>query len=53
MVTLLPLIMWTVALKKVKSSVTKEVEKAYENLGEQFTSAKGKQMKDEMPSYFG
>jgi len=41
------------ALKKVKPSITKEVEKAYENLGEQFTSAKGKQMKDEMPSYFG
>jgi transitional endoplasmic reticulum ATPase len=41
------------ALNKVSASVTKDVEKAYEDLGKQFTSAKGKQMKDEMPSYFG
>ncbi len=41
------------ALDKVRPSVTKEVEKAYEDLGNQFTSARGKQMKDEMPSYFG
>ncbi len=41
------------SLNKVKPSVTKDVEKAYEDLGNQFSAAKGKQMKDEMPSYFG
>ncbi len=41
------------ALKKVRASVTKEVEDAYEEIGKKFSSAKGKQMKDEMPSYFG
>ena len=41
------------AIKKIRPSITKEVEKAYEELGEKFSSAKGKQMKDEMPSYFG
>ncbi len=41
------------ALEKVGASATKDVEKAYEELGKRFTSAKGKQMKDEMPSYFG
>ena len=41
------------ALDKVGPSSTKEVEEAYEELGRKFSSAKGKQMKDEMPSYFG
>jgi len=41
------------ALEKVRPSVTKEVENAYEELGAMFSSAKGRQMKDEMPSYFG
>jgi transitional endoplasmic reticulum ATPase len=41
------------ALDKVGPSSTKEVEAAYEELGQKFSSAKGKQMKDEMPSYFG
>ncbi|MEA2036873.1 MAG: CDC48 family AAA ATPase [Nanoarchaeota archaeon] len=41
------------ALDKIRPSVTADVEKAYEELGKQFTSAKGKQMKEEMPSYFG
>ena len=41
------------ALKKVRPSVTKDVEKAYEDLGQQFSAAKGRQMKEEMPSYFG
>jgi len=40
-------------LDKVGPSSTKEVEAAYEELGQKFSSAKGKQMKDEMPSYFG
>jgi len=41
------------ALSKVRASVTSEVEKAYEEIGNKFSAAKGKQMKDEMPSYFG
>jgi len=41
------------ALKKVRPSVTKDVEKAYEEIGEQFTSARGKQMKEEKPAYMG
>ena len=41
------------ALDKVRASITPEVEKAYEELGAKFSSAKGKQMRDEMPSYFG
>ena len=41
------------ALNKVKPSVTKDVEKAYEDIGAQFTAARGKQMKEEMPNYFG
>ncbi len=41
------------ALNKVGASSTKDVEKAYEELGAKFSAAKGKQMKDEMPSYFG
>ncbi len=41
------------ALEKVRASITPEVEKAYEELGAMFSAAKGKQMKDEMPSYFG
>ena len=41
------------ALKKVRPSAPKEVEKAYDELGDKFSSAKGKQMKEEMPSYFG
>ena len=41
------------ALEKVGPSSTKEVEKAYEELGRKFSAAKGKQMKEEMPNYFG
>ena len=41
------------ALKKARPSVTKDVEKTYEEIGEYFTSAKGKQMKEERPSYMG
>ena len=38
---------------KVRPSVTKDVEKAYEDLGEQFMAARGKQMKEEKPAYMG
>ena len=41
------------ALKKVRPSATKEVEKAYEEIGDQFTAARGKQMKEEKPTYMG
>ena len=41
------------ASKKIAPSVTKEVEKAYEELRSQFTAARGKQMKEEKPAYFG
>ena len=41
------------ALQKVRPSVTKEVEKAYEELVEHFTAARAKQMLDEKPGYMG
>ena len=41
------------SLEKVRPSVTKDVEKAYEELQEHFTSARAKQMLDEKPSYLG
>ncbi|USN45159.1 MAG: CDC48 family AAA ATPase [Candidatus Woesearchaeota archaeon] len=41
------------ALKKVTSSVTPEIEKMYEELKTQFTKAKAKEMKDQLPSYYG
>ena len=41
------------ALKKVRPSITKEIEKAYLEIRNFFTSARAKQMKDEKPDYFG
>ncbi len=41
------------ALEKVPLSVTEEIEKAYEELRENFTSARGKQMLEEKPVYMG
>ena len=41
------------ALKEVRPSVTKEIEKAYESLKDQFKAATAKQIKEESPSYFG
>ncbi len=41
------------ALNKVHPSATKDVEKVYEQIGQQFSAAKAKQMKEEMPNYFG
>ena len=41
------------ALKKVKASVTKEVEKAYKDLGKMFRAARGREMTEEKPSYYG
>lgn len=41
------------ALKKVRPSVTKEIEEAYRTLEEFFRSARGKEMKEDKPSYMG
>jgi len=41
------------ALEKVKPSVTKEIEKAYQNIENFFRSARGKQMQEEKPAYMG
>ena len=41
------------ALDKVRPSVTKEVEKYYEELREQLSAARAKQMLDEKPGYMG
>ena len=41
------------ALRKVRQSVPKDVEKMYEDLQERFRSARAKEMKEELPIYFG
>lgn len=41
------------ALKKVRPSVTKEIEDEYESLKQQFSAARGKQMVEEKPAYMG
>jgi transitional endoplasmic reticulum ATPase len=41
------------ALKKVNPSVTKEVMDAYSELQKQFSSARGKEMKENKPVYYG
>ncbi len=41
------------AMKKVHASVTKDVEKMYEDLQERFRGARAKAMKEELPIYFG
>jgi transitional endoplasmic reticulum ATPase len=41
------------ALKKVSPSITKDVEKTYEDLRERFRGARAKEMKQELPIYFG
>lgn len=41
------------ALEKVRPSVTKAIQKSYEEIQENFRSAHAKQMKEESPSYFG
>ena len=40
------------AMQKVRPSVTKEIEKAYEDLKEQFKRATAKEMKESKPDYF-
>ncbi len=41
------------AFDKVSPSITKDVEKAYEDLQQRFRSARAKEMKAELPIYFG
>jgi transitional endoplasmic reticulum ATPase len=41
------------AIQKVRPSVTKDVEEAYINLGKVFRAARGKEMKEEKPRYYG
>ena len=41
------------ALEKVKPSVTKEIEDAYESLKGQFSKASGRQLAQQKPKYFG
>ncbi|MBR9677532.1 CDC48 family AAA ATPase [Candidatus Woesearchaeota archaeon] len=41
------------ALQKVRPSVTKEIEKAYEDIQKHFTQARGKELEKAKPAYFG
>lgn len=41
------------ALEKVRPSATKDVEEAYKDLSNMFRAARGKEMKDSRPSYYG
>ncbi len=41
------------ALEKVRPSVTKDIEKAYVDLEKHFRSARGEEMKEDRPSYYG
>lgn len=41
------------AMKSVRPSVTKDVEKAYDEIKDSFRAARGKEMKEEKPSYMG
>ncbi|MBW2964384.1 CDC48 family AAA ATPase [Candidatus Woesearchaeota archaeon] len=40
------------ALKRVRASVTKEIEQSYSKLKDQFTKARAKEMEESKPSYF-
>jgi len=44
---------FTEVIKQVRPSTTKEVEKSYEELADQFSAARGKQMMEDKPSYLG
>ncbi|MBW2973431.1 CDC48 family AAA ATPase [Candidatus Woesearchaeota archaeon] len=41
------------AMKKVRPSATKDIEKDYEELKDHFSAAKAKEMQKEKPNYFG
>ncbi len=40
------------AIKKVRPSITDEIEETYKSLREQFSTARAKQLKEKRPSYF-
>jgi hypothetical protein len=40
-------------MEKVRASVTKDIEKAYADMKDNFSKARGKEMKEEKPSYMG
>ncbi len=44
---------FTEALKKVAPSITKEIDEAYKELLNQFRAARGKEMKETKPAYYG
>jgi transitional endoplasmic reticulum ATPase len=44
---------FTEAIKKVPPSITKDIEEAYSELKNQFKSARGKEMKETKPAYYG
>ncbi len=41
------------AIAKVRPSASKEIQEAYAQLQDEFSSARGKEFKDEKPSYYG
>jgi len=41
------------ALNKVSPSLSKDIEKAYADLKDKFTAARGRELRDAKPSYFG
>lgn len=41
------------AIKKVRPSITKDIERAYKDLEKHFRSATGERLRDEKPSYYG
>jgi len=41
------------ALEKLRPSITKEIEKAYTDLKDQFKKAQGNSIRDDKPSYYG
>ncbi|MFH1770550.1 MAG: CDC48 family AAA ATPase [archaeon] len=41
------------ALEKVRPSITKEIDDAYKELKNKFTSARGKSMQEDKPAYYG
>jgi transitional endoplasmic reticulum ATPase len=49
----IPMSSFEEALKKVRASVSKDVDEAYQELGKHFTAARGKEMKEDKPSYYG
>ena len=49
----IPLSFFEKALEKVRPSINKEIEESYKQLEGQFRMARGKQMAEERPAYYG